>query len=193
MTRRQAAAPADDTAVVTVWPVAVRWGHWALAACVLACLLQYQGGAWHERLGWAALALALGRGALGWMSSARHLRFAAFVHGPAATWAYARALSARTEARHLGHNPLGGWMVLALLTAAVVAGASGALYTTDRYWGDEAVYAVHRCAGWSFALLVPLHVGGVLLTSILQRENLVRALFTGRKRAAQAGDVGLDA
>jgi cytochrome b len=170
----------------------VRWGHWALAASVLGCLLLYEGGPWHERLGYAALALALGRCALGGLSRTRHLRFSAFVRGPAATWAYARALLRRSEPRHLGHNPLGGWMVVALLLAAALAGASGALYTTDRYWGDDAVYAIHRVAGWAFAVLVPLHVGGVVVTSILQRENLLRALFSGRKRPAASGDVGLD-
>jgi cytochrome b len=184
---------AGTPAALPVWPPAVRFGHWALAASVLGCLLLHEGGAWHERLGYAALALALGRSALGWLGGTRHLRFAAFVRGPAVTWAYARALLARREPRHLGHNPLGGWMVVALLLAAALAGASGALYTTDRYWGDDTVYALHRIAGWSFAVLVPLHLGGVVLTSILQRENLLRALLSGRKRAAAAGDIGLDA
>jgi cytochrome b len=190
-----AAAPSGqgERAFVRVWPPVVRWGHWALAASVIGCLLLHEGGAWHEGLGYAALGLALGRSGLGWLGGARHLRFAAFLRGPAATWAYARALRSGTEPRHLGHNPLGGWMVVALLLAAVLAGASGALYTTDRYWGDDTVYAVHRAAGWSFAVLVPLHLVGVILTSLLQRENLVRAMFSGRKRPAAAGDTGLDA
>ena len=170
----------------------MRCGHWALAGSVLGCLVLYEGGAWHERLGYAALTLALLRSASGWLSSARHLRFTAFVQSPAATWTYTRTLFSRTEARHLGHNPLGGWMVVALLLAAGVAGASGALYTTDRYWGDDTVYVVHRVAGWAFAGLVPLHLGGVLVTSFLQRENLLRALFSGRKRSAAKGDIGLD-
>jgi cytochrome b len=152
----------------------------------------HEGGAWHERLGYAGLLLALGRAGLGGFSAVRHLRFGAFVRGPTATWRYARALLARREPRHLGHNPLGGWMIVVLLTDAIAAGASGALYVTDRYWGDDAVYTVHRLAGWSFALWVPLHLAGVILTSVLQRENLVRALFTGRKRAAAPGDIGLD-
>ena len=83
-------------------------------------------------------------------------------------------------------------MILALLIAALLAGASGALYATDRFWGDETLYTVHRFAGWAFAGLVPLHVAGVLLTSVLQRDNLLLAMFTGRKRAASSGDVGLD-
>ncbi len=61
-----------------------------------------------------------------------------------------------------------------------------------RFWGDPALYLVHQVSGWSFVLLVPLHVGGVVLTSILQRENLISAMFTGRKRAPAAGDQGLD-
>jgi cytochrome b len=185
-------AGAAVAVAVAVWPPAVRWGHWALACCVLTCLLLHEGGAWHERLGYVALALALGRACLGGLSADRHLRFAAFVRGPAATWRYTRALLARREPRHLGHNPLGGWMIVALLLAAICAGASGALYVTDRYWGNDTVYALHQLAGWSFAVMVPLHVGGVILTSALQRENLLLALFTGRKRAAAPGDVGLD-
>jgi cytochrome b len=195
MTRAGVMPPSTPpmSASVRVWPRWVRWGHWALAASVLGCLLLHEGGAWHEGLGYAALALALARVVMGAWGGAGHLRFAAFVRGPADTWAYARALLARSEPRHLGHNPLGGWMIVALLLAAVVAGASGALYTTDRYWGDDTVYAIHRVAGWAFAVLVPLHVGGVVLTSVLQRENLLRALFSGRKRPAAPGEIGLDA
>jgi cytochrome b len=190
MTRAPAAPPA--VAAVVVWPLVFRGSHWALAASVLGCLLLHEGGAWHEGLGYAALGLAIGRGVMGWWGGARHLRFSAFLRGPGATWAYARALMARREPRHLGHNPLGGWMTVVLLAMAVLAGASGALYATDRYWGDDTVYAVHRLAGWSFALWVPVHLCGVIVTSVLQRENLALALFTGRKRAAGPGDVGLD-
>jgi cytochrome b len=166
--------------------------HWALAASVLGCLVLHEGGAWHEALGYSALAVAFWRVVLGVASRRRHLRFAGFVRGPAATGAYGMALLLRRAPRHLGHNPLGGWMIVGLLLAAVSAGVSGALFTTDRFWGDSLVYDIHRVAGWGFAALVPLHVGGVLVTSLMQRENLLRAMFTGRKRAAAPGDVEAD-
>lgn len=177
---------------VPVWGLAVRLGHWALAASVLACLWLHEGGPWHERLGYAALALAALRSGAGLLAPARHLRFAGFVQGWRHTRAYAAALLQRREPRHLGHNPLGGWMILALLASALLAGGSGALYATDRFWGDPLLYALHQVGGWAFAVLVPLHLGGVLLTSWLQRENLVRAMLTGRKRAPAPADVGLD-
>ena len=175
-----------------VWPLALRVFHWALAGCVLGCLWLYTGGPWHERYGYGALALVLWRLAYGLLARRAHLRFSHFVPGPPATWAYLQALAARRQPRHLGHNPLGGWMIAALLLAVLTAGASGALYTTDRFWGNATVYTVHQVAGWAFALLVPLHVAGVLVTSLLQRENLLRAMLTGRKPPPKPGDMGLD-
>ena len=82
-------------------------------------------------------------------------------------------------------------MIVALLGASPLAGASVALHATDQFWGDETLYTVHRIAGWAFAVLVPLHVAGVVVTSALQRENLVSAMFTGRKRGAAPEDVGV--
>ena len=175
--------------MVPLWSAAVRAGHWALAACIIACLWLYQGGRWHEGLGYVALGLATWRVALGLSPRTSPLRFAGFVRSPAVLRDYLRLLLIHREPRYLGHNPLGGWMVVALLACAVLAGLSGALYATDRFWGDSSLYALHQVTGWSFAVLVPLHVGGVIFTSLRQRENLVHAMLTGRKRAAAPNDV----
>lgn len=167
----------------------MRVSHWALAGCVAGCLLLHEGGRGHEALGYAALALALTRTLGGFVAATPRLRFANFVRGARATWAYLRALRAHAEPRHLGHNPLGGWMIVALLAFALAAAGSGALCETDRFWGDPVVYALHQGAGWAFALLAPLHVAGVVFTSRRQRENLIAAMISGRKRAPRAGDV----
>jgi cytochrome b len=164
-----------------VWNAAVRLGHWALAGSVLTGLLLYEGGPWHERVGGAALWIAAWRVAYGFITRDRFARFSHFVRGPRATLGYAAAVASKTEAPHSGHNPLGAWMILALLTAVLLAGASGALFTTDRFWGNETVLLLHSMAGWSLAVLVPLHVAGVVFTSWRQRENLVKAMVTGRK------------
>jgi cytochrome b len=176
---------------VPVWPLPLRLAHWALAGSVIACLLLHEGGRAHELLGYAALAVALLRTLAGFLGTApaSPARFARFVHGPAATGAYLRAMRAGREPRHLGHNPLGAWMIVALLAAALLAGASGALYVTDRYWGDERVIGLHAVAGWSLLALLPLHIAGAVLTSRRHRENLVRAMVDGRKRAATGDDV----
>lgn len=172
---------------VAVWPAAVRIAHWALAASIAACLVLHEGGRAHELIGYAALTVAALRVLAGIVVRSPLLRFGGFVTGPRATLAYLRALRAGREPHHLGHNPLGGWMIVALLAAALLAGGSGALYVTDRFWGDDFVYDLHRWAGWAFAVLVPLHVAGVAFTSWRQRENLVAAMFSGRKRAPPRG------
>lgn len=175
-------------APLRVWSLAQRLAHWALAACVLGCLWLHEGGPWHLRLGYAALALAAWRVGRGLAGPAGE-RFGHFVRGPAATSAYARAWWQRREPRHLNHNPLGAWMIVALLACALLVATSGLIYDTDRFWGDATVYAVHQVSGWAFAALAPLHLAGVLLASWRQRENLVAAMFTGRKRAPAADDV----
>jgi cytochrome b len=183
-----ASAPSDLGRGLRIWSLGVRLGHWTLAGTVLFCLVEHHGGNWHEWLGYLALAVALSRTVHGFVTRDRFARFSGFVRGPRAVREHLQSILARREARFLGHNPLGAWMIVALLTATLAAGASGALYVTDRYWGDETVALIHAVLGWSLAVLVPLHLAGVVFSSITQRENLVKAMLTGRKAAAQAVD-----
>ena len=166
---------------VLVWPAWQRLLHWALAASVLVALVTHEGGKVHEASGYAALALALVRIALG-IAGPRATRFASFVRGFTATFDYAREMLAGSAPRHLNHNPLGAWMVLALLLLGSLAAGSGALYVTDRFWGEAWLIALHSVAGWSFAVLVPLHIAGAVATGHHQRENLIAAMVHGRKR-----------
>ena len=122
-----------------VWDRFVRSAHWSLAGCVLAAWFTAElklkwAELLHEWLGYAALAVIALRFAWGWIGP-RYARFGQFVRPPAQTFSYARAVIALAEPRYLGHNPLGGWMVVALLALAAAAGASGWLSVTDRFWG----------------------------------------------------------
>jgi cytochrome b len=91
--------------------------------------------------------------------------------------------------RYLGHNPLGGWMVLALIAAVIVVGATGWLYTTDAYWGEAWLEDLHDASAKALLALVALHVAGVIATSLLHRENLVAAMIHGRKLPPRQTDV----
>ena len=105
--------------------------------------------------------------------------------GRARTLAYARRFLVAAEPRHLGHNPLGAWMVLALLACVGGLALTGWLYTTDRFWGDETVEQVHVVLAWTDARAGLLHLAGVAIASFRHRENLVAAMFSGDKRAAE--------
>lgn len=111
-----------------------------------------------------------------------HARFGDFLKGPRHTFGYARAMWRGAEPRHLGHNPLGGYMIVALVIMLLVVGGSGWLYTTDRFWGIAWLEAVHLWSTYALFVLVVLHVGGVLYASIRHHENLIGAMVHGRKR-----------
>jgi cytochrome b len=173
-----------------VWDPVVRLLHWGLVASMAVSWLGLStiAGA-HRPAGYVALAIIALRVLWGFVGGNRYARFARFVRGPRSTWAYLIAVRQRRAPRYLGHNPLGAAMIIALLASIAVVGLTGWLATTDRFWGDAAVDLVHRTLGWGTLGLVALHVAGVYLTGRRQNESLVRAMLTGRKRAAAARDV----
>jgi cytochrome b len=84
--------------------------------------------------------------------------------------------------RHLGHNPAGGAMIVALLVMLASTSITGIMMTTDAYGGAKWVEEVHEvCANLTVGLIV-FHVLGVLLASFAHRENLVKSMIDGRKR-----------
>jgi cytochrome b len=172
-----------------VWDLPVRVLHLALVAGVAGAWITTEKWThWHDGIGYAVLAAVLLRAVWG-MVGDTHSRFGGFVRGPRETFGYLAALLRGRAARHLGHNPLGGWMVVMLLACAGAVGVTGWLCSTDRYWGDEAMFALHTTLAWTLVGLVALHVGGVLAMSLRHRENLVAAMLHGHKRAPREGDV----
>ena len=111
--------------MMPVWDLAVRILHWALVLTVaVAWLTRHSPGRWHEWIGYATLAIVAVRAVWGFIGS-RYARFADFVRPVSMTAAYARDVLARREARFIGHNPLGGWMVVALLAMVALVGLDG--------------------------------------------------------------------
>ena len=181
------------TAQVKVWDRLVRSLHWLL---VLTVLYAWASGHWpvlgtriakqdaHELAGYAAAAIVALRLLWGFCGSP-YARFAQFVRGPRATWDYFRLLLARREPRTLGHNPLGAWMIVALLACVGIISLSGFLYTTDWLYGYAWLEALHAAFAWVLAALVCGHLAGVLFTSLRHRENLVLSMINGTKPAGE--------
>ncbi|MCC6202742.1 MAG: cytochrome b/b6 domain-containing protein [Gammaproteobacteria bacterium] len=180
---------AQRVPTVKVWDLLVRCLHWTLVASVaLAWLTRHSEGGWHEKIGYVALSVVVIRLCWGFIGS-RYARFGHFVRTPTATIAYARSLTTGTAPRYLGHNPLAGYMTIALLTLVALVCASGWMYTTETFWGVEWVEQLHEGLTNLLLGLVALHILGVIGTSRHTGENLAAAMVHGNKRAPGPGDV----
>lgn len=174
---------ARPPATIKVWDPFVRLFHWSL---VFLFALAYVTGDEIEPVHIAAgytiaglLALRLVWGFFG----PRHARFSDFVRSPREAFVYMRDAITMRARRYVGHNPAGGLMVIALMLMLGGTCVTGYLMTTDAWWGSEAMEEVHEFLANVTVALIALHVAGVLLASFEHRENLVKAMFTGRKRA----------
>ena len=169
-----------NPASVYVWDPLVRLMHWSLASAVILALVSDENRGLHKSAGYVAAGLVLLRLVWGFVGS-RHARFSDFVRSPNSVLACLRDIAALHPRRYLGHNPAGGAMILALLGLVLAAALSGWKSETDRFFGVFWVEAIHAGSANLLIGLVIVHVAGVVLSSFLHGENLIRAMFTGRK------------
>ena len=172
-----------------VWDLVVRLFHWSLAASfVVAWLTRHGFEDIHHLAGYAAAALVVLRVVWGIVGT-HYARFTQFTRSPRTVMGYLRDILTGREARYIGHNPAGGVMILALLLTMAATAFTGWMTTTDQFWGVEWVTRTHDLIAHALLILVLGHLAGVALASLRHRENLVRAMLTGWKRAPVKGDV----
>jgi cytochrome b len=180
---------------VRVWDLPTRIFHWALAILVIFSFTTGKIGGgwmeWHLKSGYAILTLLVFR--LGWgILGSRTARFAHFVRGPRAAIAYARATLGGNHPFTLGHNPMGGWMVVFML-ALLVAQAGSGLFADDEIatQGPLAVKvsntlvakmtSFHYYNGWTIVAAVALHVIAVATYQWGLKVDLLRPMVSGWK------------
>lgn len=211
-----------SNASVNVWDPLVRLFHWGLVvAFTIAYFTAEEESTLHIYSGYTVMGLIIFRLVWGFVGS-RHARFSDFVYGPATLMAYVRDLASGHPRRYLGHNPLGGLMIVAMLVVLAVLTYSGlVVYAIEENAGplagmvaadtsviltpisaaraDEDEDEEHEGAGneaseefWEeiheattniMLVLIALHLLGVAWGSLTHKENLVRAMITGRKQA----------
>lgn len=176
------AGGATPPATIKVWDPFVRVFHWSLVALfVIAYVTGDKVERVHIAAGYAVAGLLALRIVWGFIGP-RHARFADFLRSPREVLAYLRDALLFRALRYIGHNPVGGLMVITLIVMLAGTCLTGYLMTTDAYWGSEVLEEVHGAMANTTLALVMLHVLGVLVASFEHRENLVKAMVTGRKR-----------
>lgn len=184
-----ATAQASVRSPILVWDWPVRLGHWALATAFALAWLTSENEDWETlHIGAGATILAIASFRLLWgLLGSRHARFTDFARGPTSVVRYLRSLFTSRPEHHVGHNPAGGWAILAMLALALVTGMSGWAYHLE--WAGHWLKELHEGLAAIWLGLVVVHVGAVVVSSFLHRENLIRAMVTGYKQGPTGQDI----
>lgn len=196
---------------IRVWDLPTRLFHWLFAVSVIGAVTTVKVGGlwmdWHLPFGIMALVLLVFRIIWGFTGS-RYARFSSFVRGPKTVWTYLRQ---KETIGHAGHNPLGGWSVLALLLVAGVQATTGLLATDDiltagplnSFVSSDTATLLTKIHKWNENVLfglVGLHLVAIAIYAI-RGKHLVPPMVTGNVKAnavassttAARDDVGLKA
>ena len=181
---------------IRVWDLPTRLFHWLLVILVIISFVTAAIGGlamqYHKLSGYTILTLLLFRVTWGFVGG-RQSRFASFVRGPSAVRRYAASLIGPDHPSYLGHNPLGGWSVIAMLLALFIQVGTG-LFANDKILTEGPLYAwvsnqtsdwltrIHKINQQTLVLLVVVHVSAILFYLLFKRENFLRPMITGIKQ-----------
>lgn len=166
---------------ILVWDFPTRVFHWTLVLCFAAAWLSAESERWrlvHVTAGYTMVGLVGFRLVWGFIGT-RYARFRSFVTGPVPVVAYVKSAITKSSKHYVGHNPLGAMAILFMLFLIMGLGLTGYVLYNDLTWFKAE--NVHEVLANIMFLVVMIHVCGVISSSWLHRENLVRAMMTGYK------------
>ncbi|WP_455206756.1 cytochrome b/b6 domain-containing protein [Kaarinaea lacus] len=184
---------------IRVWDPLVRWFHWTLVgAFLVAYLTEDDFLSLHVWAGYT-IGVALLIRVLWGLVGTRHARFNDFVTSPTTALRYVKDTLALRAKRYLGHNPAGGLMIvvmiislaitvvsgIALYGAAEQAGPLAASFTNSGELWEDILEGLHEFFANFTVFLVVVHLAGVIIESLIHKENLVASMINGFKRAEQ--------
>ena len=180
---------------IRVWDIPVRIFHWALVILIVSQIVTVSIGGnlmdYHVLGGYALLTLVLFRILWGLIGTP-HARFVNFIHAPLAVFWYAYSLTGSSHEKHAGHNPLGGWSVIAMLASVLVQAVSGLfvddeIMTTGPLWkfvSDDVASlfaAIHETNALILLTLICIHMGAILFYLVKKKDNLIVPMLNGMK------------
>lgn len=193
---------------VSAWDLPTRLFHWLLllliicayATSTFAEALGDNSLLWHRINGLAILHLLVFRLLWGFFGSST-ARFSSFLVWPWRTVSYALALIQGKSRPFLGHNPLGAWMVVALLGVVATQALLGLFSSDDTAIAAGPLYRLvssdtvelftkwhHRLFKLVLLPLIGLHILANVFYALVKREPLIKAMVTGKKPAHSYSD-----
>ncbi len=180
---------------VRVWDLPTRWFHWLLASAFLVAWLSQGDSRYvdiHVFVGYLFFGLLVFRLIWGIVGT-QHACFRNFAFGGHALWHYLITLPTKQRRHFLGHNPAGSWAIFGMLGFGLIIAVSGILTLGGEnqqgpvegifnFAQGETFHLVHKMTAWIMLALIAVHISGVIIASVLHRENLIRAMVTGVKQ-----------
>ena len=166
---------------ILVWDVPTRVFHWLLVLSFIGAFVTAESERYrdiHVVLGYTLLGLLAFRLLWGFVGT-RYARFRSFLFSPGEVAAYVASLLKGKPAHYLGHNPAGSVAIWLLLALGISSGVTGVMLYQEI--GGDVLEELHEVLANAMLLVVLIHVAGVVVSSVLHRENLVRAMITGFK------------
>lgn len=176
---------------VLVWDLPVRLFHWLLVFCLIGSWYTSEGDRGlidiHMLFGYAILALVLFRIFWGFIGT-RYAKFTEFLPSKNELKNYLN----NNNKPYLGHNPVGSLMVLFMLLLLLLQAVSG-LFMTDDIFTNAPYFDSVSKSTQSFMSLIHnnifdiivivsiLHISAILYYLIVKKQNLIWAMFTGKK------------
>jgi cytochrome b len=166
---------------IYVWGKFVRIFHWTLVLSVVAnYFLLDDGKTVHQWIGYLAFSMVLARIVWGFIGT-KYARFSDFFPTPKRVWLHVQQQARGDREAHIGHNPLGALMMLALLTCILSLGVTGWMQTLDPFWGDEWLQNLHRNIGNILIGMAVVQAVAAIVIGRLERTRLIKAMVTGVK------------
>ena len=164
-----------------VWDLPTRAFHWLLAIAFVGAFVTAESERLrdlHMLMGYSAAGLVAFRLVWGILGT-RYARFSSLPLSPRAVIAYLKSLLILSPRHYFGHNPAGSWAVIGMLVLITLTAATGWAQAVEV--GPLWVEDLHEGLANTTVAVIGVHIVAVLLSSVLHRENLVRAMLNGYK------------
>lgn len=195
MTQQQGSSDKRETKV-RVWDIPIRLFHWILVSCFVIAWFTLDNRYLdiHIFAGYLMGGLILFRILWGFIGSP-YARFHDFAFGYSEVRDYLKEVLSKRPPRFIGHNPAGSWAIYLLLVLGLLVVITGLLvFGGEEQQGPLAgllnfpqgrfAREFHEWLSWLMLGVVIIHLIGVLVESLMHRENLVIAMLTGFKSSA---------
>jgi cytochrome b len=182
--------------MIQVWSKNIRLFHSILIVLIVSAFITEDFEEVHEVIGYSIFLLLLYRLFYGVATTNKYEKISGFFHSPKAIMSFIKSIVKLEEERHLGHNPVAGIVMFLMIVIILVISLTGAfgfamkdgegilsLLISSNFQLGELLLDIHEVLTKIVLLFIGLHLSGVVVSSILTKENLLRSIFKdGKKR-----------